>query len=297
MAHRRLANPPVIRFSLHRNESHSPLIFLTRWIVFGCIYLFCSFCYSIDLTMKIANFSAVLALLLVSAAVGKHSIAAFVPTNKYQQQHRSLSKTTSSHSDPAAFVPSVLTTRSSYGVSLFNKKKSLTALFMAQEDFDESKYTEAAWSIVATLTKAGDYYEVQSLEAPLLMDIMLNPTKHGTSEDADASKRVVEKALSKAGANVKDLRAELEKFMGQQMRVSGTRGQMTMGFSLQKVLETARMTKDVLGVSVACILGLFHCCSVPIVCALTNWFLFCCCPFIGLFCFYGKFVVGFGQGR
>lgn len=199
--------------------------------------------------MKISNSPAALALLLASAAVGKCSISAFVPTK--QHSHRSaLFRTTSCRSDSSAFVPSFLTARLGNGVSLFNKKKSSTSLFMAQEDFDESKYTDAAWSIIATLTKAGDYYEVQSLEAPLLMDIMLNPAKYGSSsENADASKRVVEKALSKAGVNVKDLRAELEKFMGKQMRISGTRGQMTMGFSLQKVLETARVTKDVLGVS------------------------------------------------
>jgi hypothetical protein len=52
-----------------------------------------------------------------------------------------------------------------------------TLLRMAADDFNESKYTEAAWSAIATLTKAADYYEASTIEAPILVDILLNPQK------------------------------------------------------------------------------------------------------------------------
>ena len=64
-------------------------------------------------------------------------------------------------------------------------------------------------------------------------------------EDAEAAKKVVEKALTKAGANVKDLRSDLEKYLSKQPRVSDN-SQKVMGRNLQRVLETARNTKEIL---------------------------------------------------
>jgi ATP-dependent Clp protease ATP-binding subunit ClpB len=119
---------------------------------------------------------------------------------------------------------------------------------MASDDFNESKYTEAAWSTIATLTKAADYYEASTIEAPILLDILLNPQKHNAGDDAEAAKRVVEKILQSAGANLKDLRSELEKYFAKQPKIGGA-AQKMMGRSLQKVLETARETKSILGVS------------------------------------------------
>ena len=122
-----------------------------------------------------------------------------------------------------------------------------TALRMAAEDFDESKYTEAAWSSIAALTKVADFYHASTVEAPFLLDVMLNPTKHNAGENAEAAKKVVEKALAKAGADVKDLRSELEKFLSKQARLSDY-SQKELGRTLQKVLETARIGQKVLGV-------------------------------------------------
>lgn len=118
---------------------------------------------------------------------------------------------------------------------------------MAAEDFDQSKYTDAAWSSVAAMTKVADFYQASTIEAPLMFDVMLNPSKHNAGDDAEAAKRVVEKVLSKAGVNVKELRSELESFLSKQARVADNSSK-TMGRTLQKVLETARVSKSILGV-------------------------------------------------
>ena len=125
--------------------------------------------------------------------------------------------------------------------------RSRFALRMAAEDFNESKYTEAAWSSIAALTKVADFYQASTVEAPFLLDVMLNPSKHAAGENAEAAKKVVEKSLSKAGVDVKELRSELEKFLAKQARISDN-SQKVMGRTLQKVLDTARVGQSVLGV-------------------------------------------------
>lgn len=122
---------------------------------------------------------------------------------------------------------------------------------MAADDFNESKYTEAAWASIAALSKVADYYQTSAVEAPLLLDVLLNPTKHATGAGGDAGaeagKRVVEKIWNRANVNSKEIRSELEKFLSKQPRVSDY-SQKIMGRSLQKVLETSRQIKDTLGV-------------------------------------------------
>lgn len=128
----------------------------------------------------------------------------------------------------------------------FNRVRS--SLLMAAEDFNESKYTEAAWSSIAALTNVAESYQATTVEAPFLLDVMLNPKKHNAGENAESAQKVVDKALSKAGVNVKDLRSELDFFLSKQARVSNS-SQKTMGRTLQKVLETARVGQSILGVS------------------------------------------------
>ena len=84
-----------------------------------------------------------------------------------------------------------------------------------------------------------------------MLDLLLNPSKHGTggNDGATAAKRVVEKALAAAGVNVKEVRSGLEAYLSKQPRVTGATGQKTMGRTLQKVLETARDGTSALGVS------------------------------------------------
>mmetsp|Transcript_5935 Transcript_5935/g.9153 ORF Transcript_5935/g.9153 Transcript_5935/m.9153 type:complete len:986 (+) Transcript_5935:179-3136(+) len=123
---------------------------------------------------------------------------------------------------------------------------SKTSLHMAAEDFQEGKYTEAAWAGIASLTKAADYYECSSIEAPILLDVLLNPSKHKAGEDAESAQKVMEKILGNASVDVKNLRSELEKFLAKQPKVSANASK-NMGTSLVRVLEGAREAKDLLG--------------------------------------------------
>jgi ATP-dependent Clp protease ATP-binding subunit ClpB len=117
---------------------------------------------------------------------------------------------------------------------------------MAAEDFDQTKYTEAAWGAIEALTKAADFYRASTVEAPLLLELMLNPGRHNAGEAAEAARKVVEKALEGAGADVRELRTELDGHLAKQVRVSDA-SQKIMGRTLTKVLETARIGKAALG--------------------------------------------------
>jgi ATP-dependent Clp protease ATP-binding subunit ClpB len=182
--------------------------------------------------------SAVLALLAVAAPWGTPSNA-FVPSTP-----RNLMTTTSSQA-MRTFGQSYLPN------SIVNNKvprRQFSALRMSADDFIEAKYTEAAWSIIASVTKVADYYQTQTVESPYLMDILLNPTKHSAGDNAEAAKRVVDKILSSAGVDVKQLRKELESYFSKQPKVNGDNtGQKQMGKTFGQVLETARQTMSVLG--------------------------------------------------
>jgi ATP-dependent Clp protease ATP-binding subunit ClpB len=119
---------------------------------------------------------------------------------------------------------------------------------MASDDFNEAKYTEAAWALVSSLTKVADFYQNTNVEATLLLDLMLNPSKHNAGENAEAAKKVVEKALTTAGVDVSELRSELETHLSKQPKVKDSSNKI-MGRSLQKVIDTARVGQAILGVS------------------------------------------------
>ena len=126
---------------------------------------------------------------------------------------------------------------------------------MAAEDFQESKYTESAWACIAALPKIADYYSTTSVEAPMLLDVMLNPTKHSAGDSAESAKRITEKVLLKADVDITKLRQELEVYMSKQPKLSsggGTESQKMMGRSLSKVIERARENKSLLGVRKLC---------------------------------------------
>ena len=63
----------------------------------------------------------------------------------------------------------------------------------------------------------------------MLLDVMLNSSKHNAGDDAEAAKKVAEKTLSSAGVNVKELRKQLEGYWAKQPKMSGFTGQKTMG--------------------------------------------------------------------
>jgi len=173
-----------------------------------------------------------------------HPSVAFVPSVPSKTTRHGVvttPKTTSS-----SFVPAWHVGRTSTVMTARTK----TALQMSTEDFNESKYTVAAWATVSALMKASEYYSTSTVEAPILLDVLLNPAKHTAGEDAESAKRVVEKILSKAGANTENLRKELEEYMGKQAKITGDASsvQKAMGRTLSKVLDTARQSKGVLGV-------------------------------------------------
>ena len=131
---------------------------------------------------------------------------------------------------------------------------SSTRLNMAADDFNEKKYTESAWACMATLPSAADYYQATTIEGPLLLDVILNPSKFNAGENADSAKRVAEKVLGKVGVDLKGLRQELDVWMGKQAKVvTGNEGgadvQKSMGRRFARVLEKARGLMGTLGVS------------------------------------------------
>jgi len=121
-----------------------------------------------------------------------------------------------------------------------------TSLQASSDDaMSEAAYTDAAWALISSLTKAADYYSVSAVESPILLDVMLNPNKHNLGDAAKSAQKVVEKILSIANVDGQSLRGQLENFMSKQPKVTGTSNKV-MGRSLQKILDEARSNKSVL---------------------------------------------------
>ena len=111
----------------------------------------------------------------VLALTGCH---AFVPST--------LSRTSIQSSSSTSNIAPKYTNRAMYTPSPFSviaKSKPSTVLQMASaEDFDQTKYTEAAWATLAALPACADSYSSTSVEAPMLLGILLNPTKYQAGE-------------------------------------------------------------------------------------------------------------------
>jgi len=186
--------------------------------------------------------NAILTVLAMAAMNVDRSSAFFVPLRNptiSQQQHQQVHFLN---------TPAVLH-RSNTNSKNRRSSSSSSSLSMASEDFSEMNYTEAAWSLIATLSKAADYYESSTLEATLILDIMLNPTKHNAGDSAESAKRVVEKVLRNAGADLGKLRSELEKHFANEPKLGINNGstQKSMGRSLQRVLEVGKENQKLLG--------------------------------------------------
>jgi len=130
------------------------------------------------------------------------------------------------------------------------RRRTGSILHMAASDFDQMQYTEAAWAIVAALTQAADYYQAGSIEAPLILELLLNPRKHNAGEDAESAERAVKRVLGDAGVDPKELRQGLESYLSGRPKMSGG-GQKSLGRDTSKVLESARAIMSVLGVRTA----------------------------------------------
>jgi ATP-dependent Clp protease ATP-binding subunit ClpB len=205
--------------------------------------------------------SAILGLLVATAAITDPTNAFAPPQPRHQlntfSNVQSIAPTSGRDnflgSTSAILGSSVLNRRQSNGSSSF-------ALRMSSDNFNEGKYTEAAWSAIASLTQVADYYQASTVEAPFLLDALLNPNKHGGDDNADAAKKAVQKALQAAGVDVKELRRKLDEYLSKQARIEGGSQQKSLGSYLQKSLDSARTAMSVLGDSFvsaeALILGL-----------------------------------------
>lgn len=128
--------------------------------------------------------------------------------------------------------------------------KSTTSLRMAEQDFDQTQYTDAAWSTIAALPACSDFYSATSVDAPMLLAILLNPTKYQAGEAAGTARQVTIKLLEDAGADIDKLTKEVESFLEKQPKVSGdTSDQKSLGRTLAESLEAGRGVRDGLKVS------------------------------------------------
>jgi len=183
------------------------------------------------------------------------TVEAFVPPSL--SSPRSLSK-----SSPPSAV-SVLTFKSVFASSLAtnrfrrnevevgphkkrsSSRSSATSLSMSDQDFDQTQYTDASWSAIAALPSCADSYSATSVDAPMLLSILLNPTKYQAGEAAGTAKEVAVKLLEGAGTDVEKLRKGAEEYLEKQPKVSGdTSSQKSLGRTLGEVLEAARGVRD-----------------------------------------------------
>ncbi len=121
------------------------------------------------------------------------------------------------------------------------------------QDFDQTQYTDAAWSAIVGLPNCADHYSATSVDAPMLLSVLLNPTKYQVPnvDNALTAKTVITKLLQDAGVtNIDSLRNEVERYLERQPKVSGdTSRQKSLGRTLGEVLEAARGVRDGLKVS------------------------------------------------
>ncbi len=108
---------------------------------------------------------------------------------------------------------------------------------MVADDWNKDKYTQAAWSTIAPLSKVADYYQTQIIESHYLLDVLINPSKHNAGDNAEATKGVADLILSSAGVNLHELRQELNSFLAKQSKGTENSAEKQMGKTLLKVLH------------------------------------------------------------
>jgi len=130
-------------------------------------------------------------------------------------------------------------------------RTTTTRLYQVADDFDQTKYTDAAWSAIAALPAAADVYSATSVDAPMLLAILLNPTKYQAGENALTARQVVVKLLQDsvgddASFDIDNLRSDVESYLNKQPKVSGTGSdsQKRMGRTLADVLKASRDVRD-----------------------------------------------------
>lgn len=135
-----------------------------------------------------------------------------------------------------------------------NRRSSsiITPLRMADSGdlFDSTRYTEAAFATLAALPACAESYSATAVDAPMLLSILLNPTKYQAGEAAINAKAVAVKLLEDAGVDVDALQADVEDYLQRQPTVTVTGGddsqgqqQKSLGNTLKEVMETANEVK------------------------------------------------------
>lgn len=115
--------------------------------------------------------------------------------------------------------------------------------------FDSTRYTEAAFATLAALPFCAESYSATAVDAPMLLSILLNPTKYQASEAAVNAKAVAVKLLEDAGVDVDTLKNGVEDYLARQptVTVTGDASQSTqksLGNALKDVMETATEIKN-----------------------------------------------------
>ena len=127
----------------------------------------------------------------------------------------------------------------------------------SSEDFDQARYTDAAWSAIAALPACADYHSATSVDAPMLLSVLLNPTRYQAGENALTARQVVVKLLGDAARvgkggefDVDGLRNDVERYLERQPKVGGdVSKQKSLGRTLGEVLQAGRDVRDGLQVS------------------------------------------------
>ena len=102
-----------------------------------------------------------LASLLLGSSV--HSFAPHRASRAVETRNANTLSTTQNY-----FAPTIKSSTNPFA----QKRRSLTSLQMANDDFNEGKYTESAWACVAALTKAADYYDSNNVDSAMLLSLI-----------------------------------------------------------------------------------------------------------------------------
>lgn len=125
------------------------------------------------------------------------------------------------------------------------RRSGTTTRLRAEQDFDSTQYTDAAWGAVAALPQCATAYSATSVDAPMLLSCLLNPTRYGAGEAAQTARQVASKLLEDCGADVERLRREVEEWLDKQPKVSGdTSAQKSLGRALGESLAASRGVRD-----------------------------------------------------
>lgn len=160
-----------------------------------------------------------------------------------------------------AFVPSALTrpplhvvttTTSSSTTITSPPRTTTTPLRMAESSsndlFDSTRYTEAAFATLAALPFCAESYSATAVDAPMLLSILLNPTRYQAAESAVNAKAVAVKLLEDAGVDVDVLKSGVEDYLERQPKVTlsgdSSSQQKSLGGALKDVMETATEIKN-----------------------------------------------------